>query len=557
MASTNVFDQLAANGNNPAAIASRALPPQPQAAQPSQSTDVFGQLAANGNNPHALTDAPAVSTPQQPSIISRVGAALKQEVVNPIVSAVTDAYNGTTAPPQDGTEHIIAAVGGGGGALQAYRVAKGLVDKATAAVKAKPAEFQQAAQDLQQAVQDFKDGHYVASAGDMLGGVTSIDPTQPPGVGQRVREFAQGVRPGGDLVTPTVKTAADLAMLYAGDKVADTAPAADISEATPAVSTVEDASAANPVQATVAKNVASAKLPAGEDLAANAQEHFQNHVAEEINQVADETKVARPSDGSAPDMLREVADAQYNRARAAYKAVDDATGGKFQPVADSIKNINDSLRDNLGIDPVQDAKLQSQKAALLKQQDALFDQAVDKGVSADTVKQAKVDFKSSQAKYDAANQLQMSALSDNPDLLNARTVTNRLTKFNVPEEGGAPSRLEQAVGADHASNLIEHAKTAQFLSKLPATESKALNALIEPNTHTSLFRGGATDWNAALKDFDSLGAKGQRAAFSNPEQVRNFLKTQGRVALGKKIGIGAIGALGGGAATTLGYELVK
>lgn len=87
--------------------------------------------------------------------------------------------------------------------------------------------------------------------------------------------------------------------------------------------------------------------------------------------------------------------------------------------------------------------------------------------------------------------------------------------------------------------------------------SKALTQLIEPNPRTSLFNGGTTDWDKALRDFDSLGAKGQRAKLSNPEAVRNLLKTQGRIALAKKIGLGALGALSGGAATTLGYEMLK
>jgi hypothetical protein len=69
---------------------------------------------------------------------------------------------------------------------------------------------------------------------------------------------------------------------------------------------------------------------------------------------------------------------------------------------------------------------------------------------------------------------------------------------------------------DHATNMIEHAKTAQFMSNLPPTESKALTNLIRPNTSTSLFRGGTTDWAKTLKDFDALSDAGQKAQFGNP-----------------------------------------
>jgi len=54
-----------------------------------------------------------------------------------------------------------------------------------------------------------------------------------------------------------------------------------------------------------------------------------------------------------------------------------------------------------------------------------------------------------------------------------------------------------------------------------------------------------------------MGAKGQRANFSNPEQVRNFLKIQGRIALAKKVGAGVAASAATGAIGTLGYGLLK
>jgi hypothetical protein len=281
---------------------------------------------------------------------------------------------------------------------------------------------------------------------------------------------------------------------------------------------------------------------------------LQDNVAEELNQVADEKGVTRPVQGPAPDMTRDIADAVYARSKAAYASLDKATDGAFQPVADAISNINDELRDKLGLDPVQDAKLQTQKAALLKQQDALFDQAAENGVPKETVSNAKSDFTTAQSLYDTSNQLQMSALSDNPDLLNAKTLTNRLTKFNVTGDGGSAGRLEQAVGPDHAGNLIEPAKTSQFMSKLPVTEGKALTQLIQPNTSTSLFRGGVTDWGKTLKDFDALGSDGQKAQFKNPEAVRSFLKTRGRLVRLKQIGKYGAGLAATAGAGYLGYE---
>src|ERR1700721_652762 len=306
-----------------------------------------------------------------------------------------------------------------------------------------------------------------------------------------------------------------------GGAIADVPEATESTTSAPALSN-------NPVEAEVAKGVVKSGLPEGEDLASGAQQNLQDSFKAEIHSIADDANVPRPSEGTAPDMIREVADAQYNRAKASYAALDDATDGKFQPNADAIANINDELRDSFGIDPAQDTKLQAQKVALLKTQDALFDEAAEAGVPRETVDAARSDFKSSQAKNDMANQLQMSAQSDNPDLLNAKTLTNRLTKFNVSGEGGSASRLEQAVGEDHAANLLSHAKTAQALSKLSPTEGRALAKLIEPNTKTSLVSGGKTDWAATLRDFDSLSPKTQKAQFSNPEAVRDFLRGKAR-----------------------------
>jgi hypothetical protein len=318
----------------------------------------------------------------------------------------------------------------------------------------------------------------------------------------------------------------------------------------------EPSPAKGTVQETVVKNTNAAKLPVGEDLAAGAQQHLQDSMTDEINNMADDAGVPRPKVSSPQQMSQEIADSVFKRSKAEYKLVDGATAGRFQPNADKLANVNLKLRDIRGTDDVAEAALEVQKTKLITQQDQIFEDAAKNGVPQKTVDAAKKDFHTAQAQYDLNRQLRLSAPTSDPNLLDPTKLRNRLTKFNVPEEGGAPSRFEQAAGTTRAKSMLDHAATAQEMATMSPTESKALTELVSKRTGTSLFRGGTTDWKGVLSDFDNLGAQEQKARFTNPQGVTNFLRSQARQQWLKKYVAGGALALTP-AIGTAAYELMK
>jgi hypothetical protein len=489
------------------------------------------------------------SDTQQPGIGERVWKAGKEELGNLAGGAVAP-VKAAVMPPGDATEHAISSIGGPGG-LIAYRASKAVVDAVENMVKAKKESFKQAEVDVLHAINEFHQRDYrnaLADTGSVVadvGGITG-DPLATMG---REREIAQGTKPGGDLATPLTKNVVDLGAAAALERIGG-----KLARGTEGA---EGARAGNPVESTVTKNVNKAKLPAGENLAEEAQAHLEESTAQEINQIADRNGVPRPKAGPAHEMQRNVADAIYKRSKAEYAEVDARTGGKFQPNADKLANVNKKLRDIAGTDEEKETELEATKTKLLWQQDKIFDEAEKNGLPRETVNKARNDFHTAQAQYDLANNLRASALSDNPSALDATKMRNRMNRMNITEEGGKPGRLMQAVGKESAVNLEENAHASQFMSQLPPTEAKALTEMVGNHTKTSLLRGGATDWKGVIDDFDALKPAEQKVRFADPEAIRNFLKGQVRQQLVRKWGARTVGVAVGGAAWHEGSRLVR
>jgi hypothetical protein len=494
---------------------------------------------------------------QQPGIGERIWNAGKEELGS-LAGGVAATGKAVVMPPEDATEHAIASVGGPGG-LIAYRASKAVVDAADNIFKAKKENFRQAAVDMLHAINEFHSKDYrnaLADTGSVvadIGGVTG----EPMSTMGRAREIIQGTKPGGDIATPLTKDVVDVgaaaALERVGGKMAKEAEvpknitdrlrsyrAAEGGEAAP------NAKELNPVETTTAKNVAKAKLPAGENLAEEAQAHLEESTAGEINRIADSNRVSRPNPGPAHEMQRDVADSIYNRSKAEYAEVDARTGGKFQPNADKLANVNKKLRDIAGTDEEKEAEWEATKTKLLWQQDRIFEEAEKNGLGRDVVEKARKDFHTAQAQYDLSNNLRASALSDNPNALDAAKLRNRMNKMNITEEGGKPGRLTQAVGKESAINLEKNAHAAQFMSQLPPTETRALTEMVGNHTKTSLLRGATTDWKGVMDDFDALKPAEQKARFANPEAVRSFIRNQGRLVWAKRAAVGAAATVVGG-----------
>lgn len=122
-------------------------------------------------------------------------------------------------PPETPTEQLVHAIGGGGGALAAYRTAKNIVNSVETAVKSAPGEYKQAASNVVRAVQDFHNKDYRNALSDAVSAGTVLTPTIVPG-GAATRELAEGARPGGNLATPLTRDALTAGTALVGGEAA-------------------------------------------------------------------------------------------------------------------------------------------------------------------------------------------------------------------------------------------------------------------------------------------------------------------------------------------------
>jgi hypothetical protein len=171
---------------------------------------------------------PTTKTIQPVTSPSEVGGrawqAAKDEAGN-LVQGVVSPVKAVVNPPQDASEHAIAAIGGPG-ALVAYRTSRGIVEAAENLKKAKKEEFQQATADFGNALKEFHDRNYRAAASDAtstVGGILSLTGANPGVEAGRVRDIAQGTKEGGDVVTPIVKDAVDLGAAALAEKAPEAA----------------------------------------------------------------------------------------------------------------------------------------------------------------------------------------------------------------------------------------------------------------------------------------------------------------------------------------------
>jgi hypothetical protein len=130
-------------------------------------------------------------------------------------------------PPQDHKEVLAFELLGPGGLL-AYRASKEVAAKVTNLVSGKSttADYNQAKSDLIHSVQDFHAKKYGQGLADTTSlasdAVGSLMPGVSP-VSDRLRAFAQGAKPGGNLAGAVGKTATDVAGLAIGNEAVEAA----------------------------------------------------------------------------------------------------------------------------------------------------------------------------------------------------------------------------------------------------------------------------------------------------------------------------------------------
>jgi hypothetical protein len=195
------------------------------------------------------------------------------------------------------------------------------------------------------------------------------------------------------------------------------------------------------------------------------QSVFQGGVRDVLDSVAKDAGVTTSPAASIRDVAGQVADAVEAKAKTAYQALDDATEGRFQRFQDSLKNINQKLRETAGLDDDAEEALLKRKAEVEKAQQETFKQAKAAGVDPATVDSANADWKKAQALHDLDRQLKMAASGMRPELAASGVKSSAelldpgkaFLRLNRLYDSG---RLQQAVGKDAAQTLMQHADNA-------------------------------------------------------------------------------------------------
>lgn len=197
------------------------------------------------------------------------------------------------------------------------------------------------------------------------------------------------------------------------------------------------------------------------------QEPARESLRNAVNASAGESGASVVQPQSLRESLSAPIDSIESAAKNNYQAMDNATGGKFQPNLDRLNNINNKLRAIAGTDDAKEAELAASKTRLEWQQDALFDEAAGKGVPRDVVDTARAQFKQAQALHDVQskvfknpNIIEGNIAHGTPETVKVNEAIKALQKLQDNTEFGAP-RLEQALGRDGAKQLLDNLYAAQ------------------------------------------------------------------------------------------------
>lgn len=314
-------------GNTPDPLAQLGTPAV--AAAPVDPLDALGKSAV---------PPPAATAPAQPGVLARMWSGAK-DYAAPVAALVRE--------PETPTEQVVHAVGGGGGALAAYRRAKGLIDSAQKVVTAGPAEFKQAAADYKRLVDDWHNKDYRNAISSAVSTGSDIVGITQPGMGQiahEVREDSEGARPGGDLARPLTRQVLTAGTaLLGGEALSEEEAAASAS-----------ASAATKLRVNPFRQIIEGK--------AVAQEPAVGAVTSGVEDAAATAGVAKPTglpSGNLIEGSQTVLDEPLNsiatKEKAAYKQIDDAVGFDLKEAKLQLKNDQYNLK-QLGSTPEDVAK---------------------------------------------------------------------------------------------------------------------------------------------------------------------------------------------------------
>lgn len=430
------------------------------APQNAQATDPYASIAAPAPapaaDPYASIAVPIA--PPQASVVDRSIQGAK-DFAKPIADLVK--------PPEGATEQLTAAIGGGGGALAAYRIAKNIVSAVDNAVKSAPSDYADAAQNVMRAVKDFHNKDYRNALADAVSAGSTLAPTVIPG-GKDTRDLANGIRPGGDLARPLTKDILTAGTMLAGGE----ALGPEEEAANAAASRLK----VNPFRQAV--KGAEVAQPAAQGAITDA--------------AAAATKDTGVSAGPATGSFRTAADDTIAKAskaeRAQYDRINQAAGVDLKDLYERESDLEDAMDDPTNI--VQKPKLQVELERTRMQIANGESKASESGVDAQkAVRQAKdltqqrfavQDFKSKVLNNESV--VEGNALHGAEEKINIPNAIKAVERMDKPSRyapEGTPTRLQQALGKDGATAIKQSLYDAQKLGASALSKQELLANIVK------------------------------------------------------------------------------
>jgi hypothetical protein len=215
------------------------------------------------------------------------------------------------------------------------------------------------------------------------------------------------------------------------------------------------------------------------------QEPLQEGIKSTIEDVADDAGVSKPTSRSIRNVVQETADRIYDKSKAQYQVLDEATGGRFQRFNEKLEAGRKQLMNLSGSeeDVAKEASiLKGQQETEAAMQEA-FDEARAKGIDPQLIDEANANFKKSQALYDLDIAIKKSTegahpelsspelVEDSPETVNPQKLSSRI---NSLYDSG---RLQDALGEKGANDLFDHSlKNLSDYKKVMRNRKVALTA---------------------------------------------------------------------------------
>ena len=400
----DVFDQVA---------------PQPQ--QTASQGDVFDQV----DHPAATQEQPQQQ--EAPGFLQR---AYETSPLPGIWDAVKGEYHHLANEPQqqaDAVHGMVDAIGSGDW--------RGAANKAMTLLLGNENPFQNAAQSV---IQTYVK-HAAAKPADVAAEIPGTS-----GLAKYVSDVKAGNTSGA--IGDVVGTAASVLPMLAGDE-ASTSKAGDLA------SKAGDVLVPEKLRNAVTDTVGKVKPLVDEEAAAQtAQPEAQQAVRTAAQDAgAAETPSIRSAFENAGDQV-------MAKSKAAYRVLDDATGGRFQRFGDQIRNLQMKMNEVAGIDDDAYERFELKRNEIETVQANVIDDLVQSGkIDSGLADEAKTNFKKASALYDVDAAVksstngvrpEMAAEGSTPESIDASKLLTRLNKLN---DSG---RLAQAIGPDGAAQII-------------------------------------------------------------------------------------------------------